>query len=116
LSADEVALVPAAVFAVMSTAPAVPDGDVATHVVTEEQLTEVAAAAPKLTEVAPGTKPVPVMVTAVPPVSGPPAGETPVMDSALVVVAEGPPLFNTVCPVKVWLVDVPAESVTVNVA
>ena len=30
--------------------------------------------------------------------------------------AEGPPLLETVCPVKVWLVEVPAVSVTVKVA
>jgi hypothetical protein len=31
-----------------------------------------------------------------------------------VVVADGPPLLLIVWPVKTWVVDVPAESVTVN--
>jgi len=31
-------------------------------------------------------------------------------------VAEGPPLFDTVWPVKVWVTDVPSELVTVRVA
>ncbi len=33
-----------------------------------------------------------------------------------VATAEGPPLLLTVFPVKVWVVEVPAESVSVTVA
>ena len=91
-------------------------GEVATHVVTEEQTTEVADAPPNSAVVEPGTKPVPVIVTAVPPATGPLAGVIPERERALVVVADGPPLLDTVCPVKTWFVLVPAESVTVKVA
>jgi len=55
----------------MSTVPAAPPGEVAVHEVAEEQLTALAAMPPKLAAV-PSTKPEPVMVTTVPPTSGPP--------------------------------------------
>jgi hypothetical protein len=38
------------------------------------------------------------------------------MESERERVADGPPLLLTVWPVKIWVVDVPAESVTVRVA
>ena len=106
LSADEVAVVPAVVVSVISTAPGEPaTGEVATHVVAEEQTTELADTPPNRPVVAPGTKPVPLTVTTVPPDSGPLVGVMPVTARALVsvavVVAEGPPLLDTVMPVKV---------------
>lgn len=42
--------------------------------VADEQLTDVPAPRPKLTVLEPGTKPVPVIVTAVPPATGPALG------------------------------------------
>jgi hypothetical protein len=57
------------------TAPAAPAGEVARHVV-EAQLTAVAGFDPNVTEVAPGTKLVPLIVTTVPPAVGPLAGLT----------------------------------------
>jgi hypothetical protein len=53
-------------------------GDVATQLVDDWQSTAPPAVCPKLTEVEPTTKPVPVMVTTVPPASGPALGEIPV--------------------------------------
>jgi hypothetical protein len=92
---------------------------VAVHDVAE-QLTEVPAPAPKATVVEPGTKPEPVMVTTVPPPSGPALGETAETVGGRVklwlATAETPPLLDTVCPVKTWVLEVPAESVTVKVA
>ena len=68
----------------------------------------------------PGKKPDPVRVTTAPPLSDPAVGLMPVTAGTRVTVwvasAEGPPLLDTVWPVKVWVVDVPAESVTVRVA
>ena len=74
-SAEPVVLVPPGVVTLTSMAPAEADGEVAVHEVVEAQLTEVPAPAPKATVVVPEptTKPVPVMVTRVPP-SGPAAG------------------------------------------
>lgn len=68
------ALVPALVVTVTSTGD-VPAGDVATIVVSVSTTTPVPGVAPKLTPVAP-VKPVPVIVTAVPPLFGPPLGES----------------------------------------
>ena len=64
---------------VTSTVPAEPAGEVALHWVTVEHVTAVAAEAPKNADPAPTTKPVPVMVTTVPPTSGPAPGLTPEM-------------------------------------
>ena len=65
--------------AVTSTVPAEAAGEVAVHEVVEVQLTEVPAPVPKATVVAePMTKPVPVMVTTVPPPGGPATGLSPV--------------------------------------
>ena len=61
---------------VTSTVPTGPDGEVAEHRVTVEQVTAVAAVDPKEIVPTPTTKPVPVMVTTVPPTSGPAAGAT----------------------------------------
>jgi hypothetical protein len=59
---------------VTSTAPAVPAGLVAVQLVTELQVTAVPAVVPKLTVVPLVAKPVPVMVTTVPPARGPELG------------------------------------------
>ena len=70
-SAELVALVPAGVVTVTSTVPmALAAGAVAVIVVSLTTVKEVAGLEPKLTAVAP-RKSVPVMVTLVPPVSGP---------------------------------------------
>ena len=64
--------------------PALPSdeaGVFAVMVVVEATTTSVAATAPKVTS-APDTKPVPVMVTVVPPAIGPEFGETPVTEGA----------------------------------
>jgi hypothetical protein len=91
---------------------------VAVHEVVELQLTELAAVAPNCTVVDPGTKFVPVMVTTVPPPTGPVIGEIALTPRGSVklwlVVAEAAPLSKTSCPVKTWVVEVPAESVTVK--
>lgn len=73
-SAALVAEVPPAVVVVTSTVPALPAGEVAEQLVVDRQLTAVPPDAPKLTVVAPTTKPVPVMVTVVAPVVGPEIG------------------------------------------
>jgi len=103
LSADEAIDVPLAVVTVTSTAPPDPAGEVATHVVVVEQLTEVPGTPPKEAVVDPTTNPDPVMVTTVPPVTGPVTGVIPVMLGARtmtwVATAEVPPLLETVCPV-----------------
>jgi hypothetical protein len=62
---------------VTDTAPAAPAGVVAVIVVLLTTVTPVAAADPNVT-VAPDAKFVPVIVTAVPPASAPPFGDTPV--------------------------------------
>ena len=72
-SADEVAEVPPAVVTVTLTVPADSAGEVATIDVDELTVTAVAVTVPNIT-VAPDTKPVPVMVTEVPPVVGPEVG------------------------------------------
>ena len=76
LSADPVAEVPPGVVTVMSTVPAEADGEVATQLVTVEQVTAVADPVPNLTDMVddPVMNPVPVMVTTVPPASGPATG------------------------------------------
>jgi hypothetical protein len=71
----EVALVPPTLVTVMSTVPAACAGEVAVMEVALLTVNVVAAVAPKLTAVAP-VKPVPVIVTEVPPVSGPFVGLT----------------------------------------
>ena len=118
-SAPEVADVPLAVVTVVSTTPAGSAGAVAEQVVAELQLTAVPAVPPKATVVAPVTKPEPVMVTVVPPVAGPVVGVMAVTEGASVRLwvarADAPPLLEVVWPVKVWVVEVPAESVTVRV-
>ena len=72
-SDNPVVLVPPGVVTVVSTVPAGAEGDVATQVVAVEHDTAVAVAVPTLTEVEvdPVTKPVPLMVKAVPPPRGP---------------------------------------------
>ena len=74
-SAAVAAEVPTGVVTLMSTVPA-PAGLVTVICVPESAVT-VAVARPKLTRVAP-ERPVPVMVTLVPPAGDPPAGHTPV--------------------------------------
>jgi hypothetical protein len=75
-SAELVADVPAGVVTVTSTTPAVPAGLIAVIEVGETTVTPVAALAPKSTAVAP-VKPVPVIVTSVPPAVVPEVGLTP---------------------------------------
>src|SRR5208282_65100 len=79
-SAGLVALVPSGVVTVTCTVP-VPAGEVAVIDVAESAVT-VAAAEPNLTAVAPAS-PIPLMVTVVPPDSGPVSGLTPVTAGAL---------------------------------
>jgi hypothetical protein len=59
---------------VTSTVPALPAGLVAVQLVTELQVTEVAAVVPKLTVAPLVARPLPVMVITVPPVEGPELG------------------------------------------
>ena len=120
LSEALVAEVPLEVVTVTSTVPTAWAGEVAVQVELVEQLTDVPAVAPKAAVVEPGTNPEPEMVTVAPPPGGPATGLTPVTDGARVRLwvdrADGPPLFDTVWPVKTWAVEVPAVSVTVRVA
>ena len=74
-SAAPVGLVPLGVVTVMSTVPAVCAGEVAVIDVALFTVNDAAAVAPKLTAVAP-VKPVPVIVTDVPPAVGPLVGLT----------------------------------------
>ncbi len=74
-SAVPVALVPLGVMTVTSTVPAAPAGDVAVTEVGETTEYVVAPVAPKSTALA-ALKPVPVMVTEVPPATGPAIGLT----------------------------------------
>ena len=73
-SAADVAEVPPAVVTLTSTVPE-PAGDVAVIWVGELTVKPVAEVAPNVTAVVP-EKPLPVMVTVVPPASGPDVGET----------------------------------------
>jgi hypothetical protein len=73
-SAGDVGLVPPAVVTVTSTVPATWAGDVAVICESEITVNEGTAAVPNVTADAP-VKPVPVMVTEVPPAVNPPAGE-----------------------------------------
>jgi hypothetical protein len=120
LSTAEVAENPPAVLTVTSTVPAASAGEVTVQLVVDEQLTAVAAVPPKLAAVVPTAKLVPVTVTTVPPASGPEFGKIALTTGGSAKVweakAEGPPLLDTVWPVKTWVVEVPAESVTVRVA
>ena len=70
---------------VMSATPAAWAGEVNTQVVVDEHDTELAATVPKVAVVPPlpGSNPVPVTVTAVPPAGGPPPGFTPVTVGAV---------------------------------
>ena len=77
MSAEEVALVPCDVVTVTSTVAALPFGDFATIWVDETNVDEVAAVVPNFT-VALDVKPVPVIVTDVPPAVGPAVGLSPV--------------------------------------
>jgi hypothetical protein len=79
-SAAEAVEVPFGSLTVTSTEPAASPGEVAVQLVAVEQLTSEAAVLPKSTVVAPEVvaKPAPVIVTEVPPESGPELGETPV--------------------------------------
>ena len=61
---------------VTSTRPGDADGEVAAQLVTVVQLTELAELGPNRTVPDPTMKPVPVMVTTVPPVVGPATGLT----------------------------------------
>jgi hypothetical protein len=74
-SAELVAEVPPGVVAATSTVPASPAGEVAVTLVSLTTVTPVATALPKLT-VTGAMNPVPVMVTDVPPASGPALGRT----------------------------------------
>jgi hypothetical protein len=109
-----------AIVSVTSTVPATSAGEVAVQLVVEEHETAVAAVTPNIAEAAPTVKPEPVMTTTVPPPIGPVLGAIPEIPrgrvKVWVVAAEGPPLFETVWPVKTWVVEVPAVSVTVRVA
>jgi hypothetical protein len=84
-SAELVAEVPPGVVTVTSTVPAEPAGEVAVMLVSLTTVNEVAAVLPKLTAVAP-VNPLPVIVTDVPPASGPAVGEIPVTTGATVYV------------------------------
>ena len=69
---------PPGVVTVTSTTPADSPGEVAVHEVDDEQLTEVPDEAPNLAVLEPTTKPVPEMVTTVPPAIAPATGVIPV--------------------------------------
>ena len=79
-SAELVALVPPGPVTLTSTVPD-PAGDVTVIDVAETTLTPVPALPPNAT-VSPDAKPVPVIVTAVPPAAGPVAGESPLTAGA----------------------------------
>ena len=70
-----VALVPPTAVTVTSAVPATFAGDVAVIDVEESTLSSLAGIPPKRTALAP-VKPVPVIVTTVPPVAGPPFAES----------------------------------------
>ena len=74
-SATDGAEVPPAVDTVTSTVPE-PGGEVAEHEMSEVQLTDSAPAPPKAAVMPPGTNPVPVRITNVPPLRGPFWGST----------------------------------------
>jgi hypothetical protein len=82
-SAEDFAVVPPGVATVMSTVPADPAGAVALIWVALLTVNDVAGVEPKLTAVA-LPRPPPLIVTVVPPASGPDAGLTPVTVGALV--------------------------------
>jgi hypothetical protein len=79
-SAAPITEVPPAVDTVTSTVPD-PEGVVAVHEVVETQVA-VVPVVPKVAVVPPGTKPMPVMVTTVPPITGPVVGAMPVTPGA----------------------------------
>jgi len=95
--------VPAEVLTVMSTVPATSDGEVAVQELVDVQVTAVPAVRPNLAVVEPTTKPVPVIVTTVPPTSGPATGR--------MAVTTGPPKLNLSAA---EVADVPPEVVTVR--
>lgn len=74
--------VPPGVVTVTSTVPADSAGDVSVQTVADKQLTTLPGKTPKLA-VMPKTKPVPEIVTTVPPGSGPALGLIPVMLGAV---------------------------------
>lgn len=92
-TATEVVEVPFAVPTVTSTVPATSPGEVAVQLVFEEQLTSKATVIPKSTAVTPGMveNPVPVIVTGVPPETGPELGEI----AATVGIEPGSPYTST---------------------
>jgi hypothetical protein len=102
-SAVTAAEVPPGVVTVTSTVPAVSAGEVVVMLVSLTTVKVSAVVSPKLTTPA-LVKPVPVIVTAVPPASGPAAGATPVTTGSGKVyvkrsaerLAEGPPAVVTV--------------------
>jgi hypothetical protein len=107
-SAELVALVPPGPVTVTSTVPD-PDGEVAVIDVPELTVTPAAAPPPKAT-VSPAAKFVPVIVTVVPPDTGPLAGET-----ALTVGADGggDPLHVTITGEEfAWMFTPPALSIS----
>jgi hypothetical protein len=79
-SANEVVEVLPGELMVTSTVPADSPGEVAVQLVVDEQITAEAETVPKSIAVSPATveNPVPVIVTEVPPETGPEMGETPV--------------------------------------
>ena len=89
---------------VTSTAPADPAGLVALQLVVELQVTAVPAAAPKSTVVPVVEKPVPVIVTTVPPASGPAVG--------LILATAGPEVYVNLSAALVAEVAPPAVTVT----
>jgi hypothetical protein len=104
-SAVPVGLVPAGVVIVTSTVP-VPAGDVAVICVAEFTVKLAAAVAPKFTAVAP-VKPVPVIVTDVPPAAGPEVGVIEEID--------GPPVYVNRSALPVALTPPSVETTTSTV-
>jgi hypothetical protein len=102
-SAVDVGDEPPGVVTVASTAPAAPAGVVAVSDVSEPTVNDAAGVAPKLTAVAP-VKADPVIVTVVPPASGPAAGLTLLTVGPLVYVNRS----------RVDVADVPPAVVTVR--
>ena len=105
----EVAEVPAALVAVMSTVPAASAGDVAVIWVSELTVKLVAAVLPKLTAVT-LIKPVPVMVTDVPPAVVPAAGLTDVITGAPKVYFEPADVAEVPAALTAVMSTVPAAS------
>jgi hypothetical protein len=81
-SAADVADVPPAVVTVTSTLPGIPEGGTAIISVSLIHVYDAASVLPNFTAVKSPEKPVPVIVTVVPPATGPATGEIPVMRGA----------------------------------